>query len=167
MIESFFEICANGIRMEDGLLPQDIPLMEWSKPEYKVTHYAWIADGVEYTRAKDNIETQSMCVAPNKKHFVVKQSAGQFGPDNILILRQDGSMEQRLNNPYRSSAEFRPEAKYWFEDVRIIQDKLWILIGAEWQLPDKSFPVEPHFGTYYDCNNWEYTPLEHIDSRNL
>ncbi len=167
MIESFFEICANGVRMQDGQLPKDIPLMEFSKPEYRVTHYGWVVDGIDYMRAKDPVETQSMCVTPNKKYFVVKQSAEQFGSDNVLILRPDGSVEQRLNNPYPLSAEYRADATYWFEDVRIIQSKLLLLVGAKWQLPEKPFPVEPVFGTYYDCDTWENTPLEHIDSRNL
>jgi hypothetical protein len=167
MIKNFFEHCANGYKMKDGLFPSDIPLMEFTKPGYRITHYSWTSDGVEYTRIKDAIETQTLKLAPNKKYFIVDQDAKKYGHDNLLVLNPDGTEHMRLKNPFPDSEFFRPDAKFEFQETRIFPDKVLAIIAASWFVPKVGRDAEPVYGTFYDCDTWEHSPLKFINSKDL
>jgi len=115
----------------------------------------------------DAVDTCSVCVTPNKKFLIVTQNSNKYGSDNLLILGPDGTEIRRLKNPYPSSAEFQFGDKYEFEGVKIFGDRVLAKIAVTRDLPGRSYKAEPTYGTFYDCNTWESSPLEFIDSRNL
>ena len=167
MIESFFEYCANGFKIVPGVVPKDIPLMDLFKPEYLPTHYSWMSDGVTYTRKIDGVDTCFIVLAPNRKYLIVMQDANKYGPDNLLILRPDGTEDRRLKNPYLSSPEFKSGDTYEFLGVRSWGEKVLVKIAVTRERPGKSHNAEPTYVAFYDCDTWEASPLEFIDSRNL
>jgi len=170
MIEEFFENCANGFKMEPGVFPPDIPKMEFFKPEYTVTHYSWVFNGVAYTRKKDKNDTRWIAQSPNRKHLLVMQSPKQHGPDNVLILNPNGSEFMRLKNPYPDSSKYQEGDYYEFDDIdtrNAWNGKVRTLIYVCRDLPGKSYKAEPHYSTFYDCETWEHTPLEFVTSKAL
>lgn len=167
MIESFVIVSKNGFKRPPGVFPPDIPKMDFFKPEYQRTHYSWEANGLTHTRAVDATETCEIELTPNKKYLVVTQASSKYGSDNLLVLNSDGTENRRLINPYRSSPEYQDGDQYEFLDVRIMGDKVLAKIAATRYVPSRSRNAEPVYGTFYDCDTWESTPLEFIDSRNL
>jgi hypothetical protein len=167
MIESFVICSANGYMRPPSVFPPEVPIMDFLKPEYQPTHYAWVADGVAYTRKCDAIETCSIEVAPNMKYLIVTQNSSKYGANNLLVLNQDGTDERRLVNPYLSSSEYKPGDKCEFLGVQNVGNKVLAKIAVTRTLPDSSYKSEPTYVTFYDCDTWESSPLEFIDSRNL
>lgn len=141
--------------------------MDLLKPEYVPTHYSWMSDGVTYTRKIDGIDTCSIDLAPNKKYLMVMQDSNKYGSDNLLILRPDGTEERRLKNPYPSSPEFEPGDTYEFLGVQIWGEKVLAKIAVTRELPGNPRKAEPTYVTFYDCDTWDASPIEFIDSRNL
>jgi hypothetical protein len=167
MIEFFVIVSENGFKLTPGEDPVGISDMDLFKPEYLPNHYSWEANGIAYTRQCDAIETCSMFVTPNMKYLVVKQSSSKYGPDNFLVLNQDGTEYRRIINPYRVSSEYRDGDEFEFSKLQNLKGKLFAQISVSQNLPNKSYKAEPVYGTFYDCDTWESTPLEFIDSRNL
>jgi hypothetical protein len=167
MIESFLICSANGFKRTPGVFPDGVSKMELFKPEYTPTQYEWISNGVTHTRKLDSTETRSMLMTPNRRYFVVEQSPDKYGSDNLLILREDGTEERRLKNPYSASPEFNPEATYEFREARVFGERILALISASWKLQHRPGYAEPVYATLYDCDTWESTPLEFVNSKDL
>ncbi|MET3140309.1 hypothetical protein AAKU61_004698 [Undibacterium sp. GrIS 1.2] len=167
MIESFVIVSKNGFKRPPGIFPPDIPKMDFFKPEYQRIHYSWEANGITYTRLCDATETCAMELALNKKYLVVLQNPDKYGSDNLLVLNPDGTENRRLINPYRFSSEYQDGDEFEFRDIQNMRDKLLARISVSRDLPNKSYKAEPVYGTFYDCDTWDSTPLEFIDSRNL
>jgi hypothetical protein len=168
MINCFSLICKNGFQLTPGEEPVGISYVELLKPEYERVHYSWKANGVSYTRDCDPIETQSLSVAPNFKYLIVKQNASKYGSDNLLVLNSDGTEYRRLPNPYRISLQYQDGDVFEFWSAQSTKEgKILVKIAVSRNLPDKPYKAEPVYGTFYDCDTWEYTPLEFIDSRNV
>ncbi|MET3120395.1 hypothetical protein AAKU64_004647 [Undibacterium sp. GrIS 1.8] len=167
MIEFFVVVSKNGFKLTPGEDPVGISDMDLFKPEYLPNHYLWEVNGVTYTRQCDPIETRSIKVTPDMKYLVVEQSPSKYGSDNLLVLNPDGTENRRLINPYRFSSEYQDGDEFEFRDIQNMRDKLLARISVSRDLPNKSYKAEPVYGTFYDCDTWDSTPLEFIDSRNL
>jgi hypothetical protein len=167
MITSFVIISKNGYRRTPGTFPSDIPKIDFFKPEYQRSHYLWEFNNVIYSRKCDPVETRSIELSPNSKYLIVTQSPEKYGPDNLLILYPDGTENRRLINPYRFYSEYQEGDEFEFLSPQAAGDKLMVKISVCRTLPGKPYKQEPTYGTFYDCDTWEHTPLEFIDSRNL
>lgn len=167
IIKSFKIVSKNGYQRSPGKYPADIPKMDFFKPEYQRTHYSWQFSGDTYVRLCDATEAQSIELTPNLQHLVVTQSPKKYGADNILILNPDGTESHRLINPYRFHPEYQEGDKFEFLIPRVAGDKLLVKISVCRTLTGKPYNFEPTYGTFYNCDTWEHTPLEFIDSRNL
>ena len=143
--------------------------MEFFKPEYAPTHYSWAFNGTTYIRKIDGSATRSMYLTPNSKYLLVMQLAEKFGSDNILILSADGSEYKRLANPYLTSPEYQAGDHCEFDDIQIEgwEGRIRILIYVSRILPGNTYKAEPHYGTFYDDENWMHTPLEFVTSKAL
>ena len=101
------------------------------------------------------------------KYLVVNQSPSKYGSDNLLVLNPDGTENRRLINPYWTSPEYQEGDEFEFMGVQNIRGKLLAKISVTRDLPNKSYKAEAVYGTFYDYDTWESSPLEFIDSRNL
>lgn len=167
MVESFVIHCVNGFTLTPGEQPVGVSLMDLMKPEYRRSHYSWESNGAVYTRTRDSIETCAVVVAPNKKYLVVTQSTSKYGANNLLVLNEDGSEKLRLINPYLSSSEYQEGDQCEFVDAQCMGDKLLVKIAVTRFVPSRNRNAEPVYGTFYDCDTWQGSPLVFIDSRNL
>jgi len=167
MINNFLIVCKNGFKMTPGEDPIGVSDMDLFLPEYQPDYYSWITAGITIKRKKDLIETRSIELTPNLQHLVVTQSPEKYGADNLLILNSDGTENHRLINPYRFHAEYKEGDEFEFLSPQVAGDKLMVKISVCRKLTGKPYDFEPTYGTFYNCDTWEHTPLEFIDSRNL
>lgn len=167
MINNFLVVCKNGFKMVPGEDPIGVSDMDLFLPEYQTDYYSWAVAGVTFTRKKDSTETRSITVLPNSKYLIVDQNPKKYGPDNLLILNPDGTESHRLVNPYRFYSECQEGDEFEFLSPQVTGEKLMVKISVCRTLPGKPYKQEPTYGTFYNCDTWEHTPLEFIDSRNL
>lgn len=167
MIINFKIVSKNCFQREPGKNLTGISQMDLFKPEYQPDYYSWEHKEKLFKRKCDLIETQNLIVSPNKLNLIVKQNPEKYGADNLLILNSDGTESHRLINPYRFYSEFQAEDEFEFLSPQIAGDKLMVKISVCRSRIGKPFKEDPTYGTFYDCDTWEHTPLEFIDSRNL
>lgn len=167
MINNFLVVSKNGFKMTPGEDPIGVSDMDLFLPEYQPDYYSWEHKGQLFTRKCDPMETQNLTVPPKQQNLIVTQSPKKYGPDNLLILNPDGTESHRLVNPYRFYSEYQEGDEFEFLSPQAAGDKLMVKISVCRTLPGKPYKQEPTYGTFYDCDTWDHTPLEFIDSRNL
>jgi hypothetical protein len=167
MITSFLIVAKNGYCHPPGEFPPEIPIMDFFTPEYQPDYYSWEHKGKLFTRKCDPPETQNLTVLPNLQNLIITQSPEKYDPDNLLILNPDGTENHRLINPYRFYSEYQEGDEFEFLSPQAADDKLMVKISVCRTLTGKPYNFEPTYGTFYNCDTWDHTPLEFIDSRNL
>lgn len=161
-----FKILANGEELPLEILPN----AHWSelvKPEYRKIGYGWFSNGNKVFLSRSAEDISSIAISPKSNSLILVTQAEKDAPDNAFVIDSDGNEITRLRNPYLDSDLFKAGDYCEFEDVRVIDNQVALIIYVRRDRPN-SFPQEPHYGVFFDCDTWQpKSSLKFIDSKNL
>lgn len=158
-IKNFKLVSKNGFQRVIGQKLVGVTQMDLFRPEYQSDHYSWRYKNQLFKRMCDSIETQLLIISPDFSNLIVKQNPEKYGPDNLLILNPDGTESHRLVNPYRFYSEYQEGDEFEFLSSQVAGEKLMVKVSVCRTLLGKPYRQEPTYGTFYNCDTWEHTPL--------
>lgn len=160
-IEDFVRVRGNGCFDRTGALHPGIPLMEQvTNPAYQYVGYRWVFAGKEYRLTSDGCQVMTAALLPNARGIAVLESSTLSAPDNLRILWPDGSMRQRLRNPYLDTKAYQAGDEVCFLHVAARDGNLYTQISVVRRAGHGQHPAMPLYDAMWNPDTLNVLSLQ-------